>query len=131
MAAECPHTKNFNKIDSLSMLQLEPPQHTRLRRLVNRAFVASQVDGLKSQIEQLANRLIDDFPQDSEVELLDKYASPIPVIVIARLLGAPEAMTGQLLDWSHQMVAMYQFGRTRSTETTADQAALELSLIHI
>ena len=67
----------------------------------------------------LANELIDRFEGEGEVDLLEHFATPIPVIVIAELLGVPGEMWPRLLDWSHRMVAMYQFGVTRAVEDGA------------
>ena len=94
------------------MLELEPPVHTRLRTLVNRAFVSRQVERLRPRIEALANDLIDSFPTGGPVDLLPAFASPLPITIIAEMLGVPVEMGPQLLDWSHQMVAMYMHGRT-------------------
>lgn len=122
------HTADFDRIDGLSMLQLEPPVHTRLRQLVGRAFVSTQIERLKPTIETLAHSLIDKFDQASSVNLLEEFAAPIPVIVIADMLGIPREMTNQLLDWSHRMVAMYQFGRNRHVEHNANAAAREFEV---
>nr|WP_073052893.1 cytochrome P450 [Kaistia soli] len=111
--------KPFTDVDKLSMLDREPPAHTRLRTLVNRAFVSRQVERLRPRIADLANELIDRFEGAGEVDLIEAFATPIPVIVIAEMLGVPTSRAGDLLDWSHKMVAMYQFGRTRATEDAA------------
>jgi len=109
----------FTDIDTLSMLDREPPTHTRLRTLVNRAFVSRQVERLRPRIAALANDLIDRFEGAGEVDLIEAFATPIPVIVIAEMLGVPTSRADDLLDWSHKMVAMYQFGRTRAIEDAA------------
>ncbi|WP_372424872.1 cytochrome P450 [Salinarimonas chemoclinalis] len=117
------HTARFDAIDAHSMLEREPPVHTRLRTLVNRAFVSRRVESLRPAIAALAHALIDAFPTGEPVDLLDAYATPIPVRIIARMLGVPEDEAPRLLDWSHRMVAMYAFGRTRAVEEDADDAA--------
>lgn len=119
------HLSHFDGIEANSMLELEPPAHTRLRTLVNRAFVSRQVERLKPRIEKLANELVDGF--GTEVDLLPAFASPLPITIIAEMLGVPVEMGPQLLDWSHKMVAMYMHGRTRETEDAADRAAREFS----
>ena len=119
------HVKAFYDVEDHSLLSLEPPDHTRLRTLINRAFVSRQVERLAPRIEQLAHDLIDGFQSQSRVELIEAFATPIPVIVIAELLGVPTDMTPQLLEWSHKMVAMYQFGRTREAEDLAVKATNE------
>jgi len=119
--------KPFYAVDDLSMLAREPPAHTRLRTLVNRAFVSRQIERLRPRIEALAHSLIDRIEADGEAELISAYAAPIPVIVIAELLGVPADRADDLLDWSHKMVAMYQFGRTREQEDAAVAATLAFS----
>ncbi|PAQ01145.1 cytochrome P450 [Mesorhizobium mediterraneum] len=120
------HLSAFDGIEANSMLELEPPVHTRLRTLVNRAFVSRQVERLRPRVESLANELIDRFEPD-QVDLLPAFASPLPITIIAEMLGVPVEMGPQLLDWSHQMVAMYMHGRTRETEETANRAARDFS----
>ena len=120
------HLAPFYAIEAHSMLELEPPRHTRLRGLVLRAFTSRRIAGLAPEIAALSHQLIDAFPA-AEVEVLDAFARKLPVIIIARLLGVPEAMAGDLLGWSNAMVAMYQAGRSRATEDAAAQAAAEFA----
>lgn len=120
------HLKPFYAIDDHSMLELEPPRHTRLRSLVLRAFTSRQIAGLEPQIEALTHELIDRLPE-GEFDLLTEFCQPLPVIVICRLLGVPENMAQQLLDWSNDMVAMYQARRDRAIEDAAAKAATEFS----
>ena len=83
--------------------------------------------GCRPRVEALANELIDRFPVGEAVDLLPAFASPLPITIISEMLGVPVAMGPQLLDWSHQMVAMYTHGRTRETEEIANRAAREFS----
>lgn len=121
------HLAPFDAVDAHSMLEREPPVHTRLRTLVNRAFVTRQVERLRPRIAALANQLIDGFEGQGRVDLIGRFATPIPVILIAELLGVPVEMAPQLLDWSHRMVAMYQFSRSRGIEDQAVAAAEDFS----
>jgi len=116
----------FYDIEAHSMLELEPPRHTRLRSLVLRAFTSRRIMGMRAEVEALAHDLVDDFPE-GDFDLLPAYCQRIPVIVICRLLGVPETMAGQLLDWSTAMVAMYQAGRTREVEARAMAASTDFS----
>jgi cytochrome P450 len=120
------HLADFHALDDLSMLEREPPAHTRLRGLVLRAFTSRRIAGLAPDIEALAHRLIDavDGP---EFDLLAGFAEVLPVVVITRLLGVPEEMAGQLLAWSHDMVAMYQARRDRAVEDRANAAARDFA----
>lgn len=115
------HLAPFYAVEEHSMLELEPPRHTRLRSLVLRAFTARRVAALAPEIETLCHQLIDALPS-GEIDLLPCFAQRLPVIVIARLLGVPEDRADDLLAWSNAMVGMYQAGRTRQTEDTAVRA---------
>ena len=110
-----------------TMLQQDPPDHTRLRGLVNRSFLSRQVERLRPAITSLSNGLIDRFEAKGEVELLAEFATPIPLIVICDLLGVPSDMAQQLLAWSHDMVAMYQARRDRTIEDAAVKATVAFS----
>jgi unspecific monooxygenase len=118
-----PHLEAFDALERHSMLELEPPRHTRLRNLVNRAFVSRRIERLKPQIESLADARIDTFAPNRSADLVAEFAEPIPVAVIADLLGVPREMGPQLVEWSHAMVAIYQFGVTRAVEERAADAA--------
>ena len=116
------HTAPFQRIEDHSMLELEPPRHTRLRGLVLRAFTSRRIAGMEDEIAAICDRLIDRFPGGS-FDLLDAYARHVPVIVICRLLGVPEEAGDDLLAWSNAMVAMYQARRTRRIEDDAARAS--------
>lgn len=113
-----PHLAPFFDIEAHSMLELEPPRHTRLRRLVLRAFTTARIAALEPEIALLAHSLIDALPQGG-CDLIEHFAKPLPVIVIARLLGVPEDRADDLLRWSNAMVGMYQARRTPETEAAA------------
>jgi cytochrome P450 len=122
-----PHLESFYAFEANSMLEREPPVHTRLRKLVNRAFVSRKIEKLEPKMENLCRELIAAFPKGQPFDLLPAYCEKIPVIVIADLLGVPRQMADQLLAWSHAMVAMYQFNRTRKIEDQAVRATDEFS----
>ncbi|MFZ5711117.1 MAG: cytochrome P450 [Pseudomonadota bacterium] len=117
-AAVPPHLAPFYAVEAHSMLELEPPRHTRLRSLVLRAFTSRRIAALAPEIAHLAHQLIDALP-DGDFDLLPAFAQKIPVIVIARLLGVPEDRADDLLSWSNAMVGMYQARRTHETEDRA------------
>ena len=121
-----PHTQAFYDIEAHSMLELEPPRHTRLRGLVLRAFTSRRIAGLAHEIADISHSLIDAFP-DTAFDLLPAFAQKIPVIIIARLLGVPEHHAPELLSWSNKMVAMYHAGRTRADEDAAAAASIEFA----
>ncbi len=121
------HLDAFYKVEAHSMLELEPPRHTRLRGLVLRAFTSRRIKDLSAEITALTHEKIEAFPKNTPFDILTAFCQPIPVIVIARLLGVPDDMAPQLLRWSNAMVAMYQANRTRATEDAAAQAASDFS----
>jgi unspecific monooxygenase len=122
-----PHLAPFDALERHSILELEPPEHTRLRQLVNRAFVSRQIEKLGPRIAALANDQVDAFARHGSADLLEAFATPIPVAVISDLLGVPRALGSQMLEWSHRMVAMYQFGVTRAVEERAAEASREFA----
>ena len=119
------HLGPFDAIERHSLLELEPPEHTRLRGLINRAFVTRQVERLAPRIAALSHQLIDGFERQGGADLLAAFATPIPIAVIAQLIGAPGDMSERMLEWSHRMVAMYQFGVSREVEDKAAAASAE------
>src|SRR3712207_8841234 len=86
---------SFNLIHRNALLEMEPPDHTRLRRLVSAAFARGHVERLRPWVEDLAGRLVDGLVERSagthEVDVLSGMAEHPPVAVIAELLGVPDA----------------------------------------
>jgi cytochrome P450 len=121
-----PHLKPFYAVEAHSMLELEPPDHTRLRGAVLRAFTNRRIKALRPEIEALCDELIDTFPNEP-FDLLETYGRPLPARIIARFLGVPEGDWQRLVDWSNRMVAMYQSHRTREQEDVAAAAAQSFS----
>lgn len=120
------HLRPFHALESHSMLELEPPRHTRLRNLVLRAFTTARITALEPEIAALSHSLIDALPERG-ADLIAGFAQRLPVIIIARLLGVPEENAGDLLRWSNAMVAMYQARRDRAVEDAAARAATEFT----
>jgi cytochrome P450 len=118
-----PHTAAFDLTEKHSLLNLEPPAHTRLRTLVNRAFVSRHVEQLRPRIIKLANEMIDRFESEDTVDLIKAFAAPIPAIIIAEMIGLPSESAPKLLNWSNRMVTMYVLGVSRETELDANQAS--------
>ncbi|MBS1955488.1 MAG: cytochrome P450 [Cyanobacteria bacterium SZAS-4] len=84
-----PPVKEAIKSRSTWMLNQNPPDHTRLRSLVNRAFTPTMVNSMRGHIEDIANRLLDDVAQKGEMDIVQDFAFPLPVTVIAEMLGVP------------------------------------------
>jgi len=88
----------------LHMLNLDPPDHERLRKLVNKAFTARRVEELRPRIAAIAAGLLDDMSTRREVDLLASFAFPLPITVICELLGVPVADRDQFRAWSATIV---------------------------
>lgn len=119
----------FEMIHVHSLLESEPPTHTRLRRLVAGAFARGHVERLRPRIAELADRLADDVADagadGSPVDLITHYAEPLPVQVIAELLGVPEPDWPLLRPWSNAIVKMYEYAVTPEQRAEAETASRE------
>lgn len=120
-----PHLAPFQRLSDFSMFDMEPPDHTRLRRLVSAVFTPRRVEALRPQVESAAEGLLDQALAKGTFDLLEDFAVPLPVMVIADLLGVPEADRPRLRPWSNAIVAMYELEHTPAQETAAIQAATE------
>jgi len=89
----------------LHMLNSDPPDHERLRRLVNKAFTARRVERLRPRITAITAELLDDMSTQPEVDLLASFAFPLPITVICELLGVPVADRDDFRTWSATIVS--------------------------
>lgn len=89
---------------SAHMLNSDPPEHTRLRRLVGKVFTTRAVERLRPRIEQVADELLDAIPAGKTVDLLDAYALPLPIIVICELLGVPATDRQEFRRWTLPLI---------------------------
>lgn len=121
------HLADFDRVEAGSMLELEPPVHTRLRTLVNRAFVSRQVEKLRPRAEKLAHELIDGFEKDGRTDLIQSFSIPIPATIIAEMMGVPPQTGPQLVAWSNDMVRMYMHQPTRAIEEQANASTKAFS----
>ena len=85
------------------MLHADPPDHTRLRRLVQKAFTPRVIADLRPLVEQLVDTALDAFDTTGTVDIIGDLAFPLPFVVISRMLGMPETDAARLRDWSHTM----------------------------
>ncbi len=116
----------FNWLHADSILDSEPPKHTRLRRLVQSAFSRGHVARLQPRVAEIADRLLDRCDQrladSGTFDVIADYAEPLPVLVIAELLGWPEEDQHLLRPWSQAIVRMYELDRTAVDEEAARTA---------
>ncbi len=118
-----PRWNRFHQHEQWSLLSLEPPDHTRLRRLITKVFTPRSIEALRPGIEQVATELLDDCAARGSFDLLADYAQPFSVAVICSMLGVPRADTQLLLDWSHAIVKMYELSTPDELKQAADDAA--------
>jgi cytochrome P450 len=121
------HLAPFHDFERHSLLELEPPRHTRLRGFVNAAFLPRRVEQAAASVERLARHLVDGFVARGACDVVADYAAPLAVGVIAEFLGVPRDRGPQLLGWSHDMVAIYQARRDRTIEERTVVATREFS----
>jgi cytochrome P450 len=120
-----PRWQAFWDAERWSLLWLEPPDHTRIRRLVAAAFTPRSVEALREPAQELARELLEPLAEAGEMELLYDYAQPYSIAVICRMLGVPTDRRQNLLDWSHRLVKMYELETTAEQAIVATEAAAE------
>jgi cytochrome P450 len=97
----------FNLLHRNQMMENEPPDHTRLRRLVAAAFARGHIERLRPRVQSLAESLLDEVDPGG-FDVIAAYAEPLPVLVIAELLGVPASLVPELRGWSQAIVRMYE-----------------------
>jgi cytochrome P450 len=103
--ADKPSRRRLHPAVSQTMLATDPPQHTRLRQLVTRAFSTGAVARLRPYIAQVTDELLDRWPTGGEVDFVAALAVPLPVAVICELLGVPGADRAHVSHWSAELFA--------------------------
>jgi cytochrome P450 len=122
-----PLTKDFDRFQEDHMLDNEPPKHARLKSLMLKAFTSARVEGLRARIQRIVNELIDRVADRGRMDLLKEFAEPIPVAVIAELLGVPEEDRHLLRPWSAKIVKLYELGYSDEQAKAANRAVVEFS----
>ncbi|WJV47277.1 cytochrome P450 [Streptomyces flavofungini] len=122
-----PEHEPFHVLNDNGMLDLETPAHTRVRRLVAKAFTPRTVERLRPYVEGLADELVRGLVADGGGDLVARVAEPLPVAVIAEMLGVPEADRGALRPWSADICGMYELNPGEETAARAVRASVEFS----
>jgi cytochrome P450 len=120
-----PRRREFWEVERWSLLFIEPPDHTRIRKLVASAFTPRAVEAMREPARQLAHELLDACLERGRFDLLYDFAQPYSITLICRLLGVPTDRHRDLLDWSHRHVKMYEFDTTEEQAESATRAAAE------
>ncbi|MEU6069261.1 MULTISPECIES: cytochrome P450 [Streptomyces] len=122
-----PEHEPFHVLNDHGMLDLEPPDHTRIRRLVSKAFTPRTVERLGPYVGELAGELVSALVAAGGGDLLKDVAEPLPVAVIAEMLGIPESDRAQLRPWSADICGMYELNPSQDTAAKAVRASVEFS----
>ncbi len=113
----------FHELNDAGMLDLEPPDHTRLRRLVSKAFTPRTVADMAPRVQSIVDELVDRAVDAREFDLIADIAEPLPVTVIAELLGIPEADHHLLRPWSNDYCLMFELEPTEAAARRSVAAA--------
>ncbi|KAK1180503.1 cytochrome P450 [Streptomyces sp. NBS 14/10] len=122
-----PEHEPFHTLNGHGMLDLEPPDHTRLRRLVSKAFTPRTVERLAPVVERLADELVEAFVAEGGGDLVHAVAEPLPVAVIAEMLGIPPEDRAQLRPWSADICGMFELNPSDEAARRAVRASVEFS----
>jgi len=121
----------FNWLHADSILDSEPPKHTRLRSLVMKAFNPKKIESLRPDVERLTQQLLDSaeaqLKDQGSFDLIADFAEPLPVKVIASMLGFPDSDEHLLRPWSQAIVKMYEVSPTQQDKLDAKQASAEFA----
>ncbi|MFF2326667.1 MULTISPECIES: cytochrome P450 [unclassified Streptomyces] len=117
----------FHTLNGQGLLDLEAPDHTRIRRLVSKAFTPRTVEQLVPTVQRLAAALVDSFVEEGGGDLLTAVAEPLPVAVIAEMLGIPESDRAPLRPWSAAICGMFELNPSDDTARAAVRASLDFS----
>jgi cytochrome P450 len=120
-----PRWQAFWDVERWSLLFVEPPEHTRIRKLVAAAFTPKAVEAIREPAQQLARELLDECLERGQFDLLFDFAQPYSITLVCRLLGVPVDHRRDLLDWSHRHVKMYEFDTSEAQAASAAAAAAE------
>ncbi|OKI62386.1 cytochrome P450 family protein [Micromonospora sp. CB01531] len=114
-----PNSEGLNK----NMLNSDPPEHTRLRRIISQAFAPRRIEALRPRVAQIVDGLLDRIVPQGRAELMHEFAIPLPMMVICELLGIPEADHGRVLDWTQVIRTSGSSRRPPQEERAAVQEA--------
>ncbi|AWI28307.1 cytochrome P450 [Streptomyces tirandamycinicus] len=122
-----PGHEPFHTLNDNGLLDLEAPDHTRIRRLVTKAFTPRTVQALEPTVRRLAAGLVRALVKNGGGDLLAEVAEPLPVAVIAEMLGIPESDRGSLRPWSADICGMFELNPSEETAARAVRASVEFS----
>jgi cytochrome P450 len=112
----------------LWLIFMDPPEHTRLRKLLNKGFSPAAIEALRPQVEAIVDRMLKPLQHGSEVELMREFANPMPVRIICEMLGIPQELNETFVNWS-RAIALFRGSPDRTVEQAkaAQDALIELT----
>src|SRR5271170_5103526 len=112
----------------LWLIFMDPPEHTRLRKLLNKGFSAAAVEGLRPQVEAIVDQMLKPLQPGSEVDLMREFANPMPVRIILEMLGIPQELRDTFVEWS-RAIAVFRGNPNRTVDEAraAQDALIELT----
>jgi len=120
-----PRMADYRRYQDNVFMDWEPPEHTRIRSIVSKVFTPKQVENLRGKLEATTHTLIDAAMDKYGCNFVSEIAEPLPVIMIADLLGIPEEYRQHLRPWSAAIVKMYELGHSEEQMQAANMAARE------
>jgi cytochrome P450 len=112
----------------LWLIFMDPPEHTRLRKLLNKGFSPAAIEGLRPQVEAIVDEMLKPLQQGAEVDLMREFANPMPVRIILEMLGIPQELRDTFVNWS-RAIAVFRGSPDRTVEQAraAQDALIELT----
>ncbi|MGA9304393.1 MAG: cytochrome P450 [Candidatus Sulfotelmatobacter sp.] len=103
----------------LWLIFMDPPEHTRLRKLLNKGFSPAAIEGLRPQVEAIVDEMLKPLQHGAEVDLMQEFANPMPVRIILEMLGIPQELRDTFVNWSRAL-AVFRGSPDRTVEQARD-----------
>ena len=110
-----PEFSELARMLNLWLIFMDAPEHTRLRKLLNKGFAPAAVEGLRPQVEAIVDRMLTPLQRGSSVELMSEFANPMPVRIISEMLGVPQELHDTFVEWS-RAIAVFRGNPERTVE---------------
>ena len=122
-----PRQAEFDRFESSHMMSKEPPDHTRLRGVVGRAFTPKRVEDLRFRMSEIVAESLDRLAAQDSFDLVADFAEPLPVTIIGEMLGVPPDYRRAMRDWSNDIVKLYEPSAGEADQARANEAVVEFS----
>jgi cytochrome P450 len=122
-----PRQASFDRFEAHHLLSVEPPDHTRLRGLVSKAFTPKRVEDLRARIDTIVDDTLNELTARDTFDIVRDFAEPLPVIVISELLGVAPDFRSDLRAWSAAIVKLYELDHSPDQQRAANDAVIAFS----